>query len=52
MFLGILLGLDFEKPFKGTNDAVGLVRNCDKMIGGQFEAGLANLKSVCQSPTN
>jgi hypothetical protein len=25
--------------------AIGLVMNCDKMVGTQFEQGLANLKS-------
>ncbi|HEX3627114.1 MAG TPA: SRPBCC family protein [Verrucomicrobiae bacterium] len=28
--------------------AIGLFMNCDKMIGGQFEQGLANLNSVSQ----
>ncbi|MEO8427589.1 MAG: SRPBCC family protein [Verrucomicrobiota bacterium] len=28
--------------------AVGLFMNCDKMLGGQFEQGLANLKSVTE----
>ena len=28
--------------------AFGLIMNCDKMIGGQFEQGLANLNSVSQ----
>jgi uncharacterized protein YndB with AHSA1/START domain len=36
----------------GTNNfmfkAVGLFMNCDKMLGGQFEQGLANLNSVVQ----
>jgi len=27
----------------------GLFMNCDKMVGGQFEQGLANLKSVAES---
>jgi uncharacterized protein YndB with AHSA1/START domain len=30
--------------------AIGLVMNCDKMIGGQYEQGLANLTSVVESP--
>jgi len=69
--------LDFEKPFKGTNEAafalrpegagtavewsmtgtknfifkaVGLFMNCDKMLGGQFEEGLANLQAACAAP--
>jgi hypothetical protein len=29
--------------------AVGLFMNCDKMIGGDFEKGLANLKAVAES---
>ncbi len=32
--------------------AVGLLMNCDKMVGGQFEKGLANLKSVVESATH
>ena len=34
----------------GTNNfvakAVGLVINCDRMVGGQFEQGLANMRAV------
>ena len=37
----------------GTNGfigkALGLIMNCDKMVGGQFEKGLANLNSVVQA---
>jgi uncharacterized protein YndB with AHSA1/START domain len=29
--------------------AVGLFMNCDKMVGSQFEQGLANLNSVCRA---
>jgi len=29
--------------------AVGLFMNCDKMVGGQFEQGLANLKKIAAS---
>lgn len=29
--------------------AVGLVMNCDKMVGGYFETGLANLKAVAEA---
>jgi uncharacterized protein YndB with AHSA1/START domain len=29
--------------------AMGLVMNCDKMVGGQFENGLANLKSIVET---
>jgi hypothetical protein len=28
--------------------AMGLVMNCDKMVGGDFERGLANLKSIVE----
>jgi len=30
--------------------AIGLFMNCDKMVGGQFEQGLANLNSASQQP--
>lgn len=29
--------------------AVGLVMNCDKMVGGYFETGLANLKAAAET---
>ncbi len=29
--------------------AVGLVINCDKMVGGQFEKGLADLKTIVEA---
>jgi hypothetical protein len=29
--------------------AVGLVMNCDKMVGGNFEQGLANLKELAEN---
>jgi hypothetical protein len=29
--------------------AMGLFMSMDKMIGGDFERGLANLKSVCEA---
>ena len=29
--------------------AIGLVMNCDKMIGGMFEKGLESLKSVSEA---
>ena len=32
--------------------AIGLFMNCDKMVGGQFETGLANLKSVMEATAN
>lgn len=28
---------------------IGLVMNCDKMVGGQFEEGLANLKALAEA---
>lgn len=38
----------------GQNNFIGkamsLVMNCDKMMGGQFEQGLAQLKSVVENP--
>jgi len=30
--------------------AVSLCMNCDKMVGGQFEKGFANLKTVVETP--
>ena len=30
--------------------AVGLLMNCDKMVGGQFEKGFENLKAVVAAP--
>ncbi len=39
----------------GTNNfmskAIHLALNMDKMVGGQFEEGLANMKSVLEAPT-
>ena len=32
--------------------AVGLFMNCDKMVGGQFEQGFANLKALVETPAN
>jgi uncharacterized protein YndB with AHSA1/START domain len=29
--------------------AMGLIMDCDKMLGGQFEQGLANMKSVAEN---
>jgi hypothetical protein len=31
--------------------AVGLFMNCDKMVGGMFEEGLANLKTIAEAGT-
>jgi hypothetical protein len=36
-------------PNSFVSKVVGLVVNMDKMIGGQFEEGLANLKRVSES---
>jgi Polyketide cyclase / dehydrase and lipid transport len=37
----------------GTNNfmakVMGLIMNCDKMVGGQFEKGLADLKAVAEA---
>lgn len=30
--------------------AVGLVMNCDKMVGAQFEKGLASIKALAEAP--
>jgi uncharacterized protein YndB with AHSA1/START domain len=30
--------------------AFGLIMNCDKMVGGQFEQGFANLKALVEKP--
>jgi uncharacterized protein YndB with AHSA1/START domain len=35
-------------PFMGK--LMGLVMNCDKMVGSQFEEGLAKLKSLAEKP--
>ena len=38
----------------GTNGFIGkcmgLIMNCDKMVGGQFEKGFANLKAIVETP--
>jgi Polyketide cyclase / dehydrase and lipid transport len=40
----------------GTNNfmgkVMGLIMNCDKMVGGQFEQGLASLKAVVEANKN
>ena len=36
-------------PFLGK--LMGLVMNCDKMVGSQFEEGLAKLKGVAEKPS-
>ena len=39
----------------GKNDfmgkAISLVMNCDKMVGAEFEKGLANMKAIVESPS-
>jgi uncharacterized protein YndB with AHSA1/START domain len=35
---------------KFVGKAIGLIMNCEKMIGGQFEQGFANLKTIVESP--
>jgi hypothetical protein len=30
--------------------AMSLVMDCDKMVGGQFEKGLASIKSIAEAP--
>ena len=37
---------------QGVGKVFGLIFNCDKMLGGQFEKGLANLKSLVESGKN
>ena len=32
--------------------AVSLFMDCDKMVGGQFEQGLVNMKSIVEKPSN
>ena len=36
-------------PFLGK--LMGLVMNCDKMVGSQFEEGLAKLKGLAEQPS-
>lgn len=40
----------------GTNDFIGkafnLVFDCDKMVGGQFEKGLENLRGIVENPAS
>lgn len=36
-------------PNNFVGKAVGLLMNCEKMVGGQFEQGLANMKSVVEN---
>ena len=34
---------------QGVGKVFGLIFNCEKMLGGQFEKGLASLKSVVEA---
>ena len=47
-------GTTMTWTMEGTNGfmgkAIGLIMNCDKMIGDQFEQGFANLKSIVEKP--
>lgn len=38
-----------RQPFMGK--LMGLVMNCDKMVGGQFEEGLSKLKKLVETPS-
>jgi uncharacterized protein YndB with AHSA1/START domain len=40
--------MDGERPFIGK--VMGVVCNMDRMVGGQFEKGLAKLKAIVESP--
>ena len=37
---------------QGVGKVFGLIFNCDKILGGQFEKGLANLKGIVESGKN
>ncbi len=47
-------GTEVTWTMSGTNGfmgkAMGLIMNCDKMVGGQFEKGFDNLKKVVEKP--
>src|SRR3990172_3975032 len=53
----IRIKLDFTKPFEATNTtefifiakAFCLFMSMDKMVGGQFEKGLASMKSIAEA---
>jgi Polyketide cyclase / dehydrase and lipid transport len=40
----------------GTNDfmgkAISLIMDCDKMVGGEFEKGLASMKAIVEAPSD
>lgn len=40
--------MDGKNNFMGK--LIGLVMNCEKMVGEQFEKGLAKLKTVVEKP--
>jgi polyketide cyclase/dehydrase/lipid transport protein len=42
--------MEGRQPFIGK--LMSLFINCDKMVGKEFEAGLANLKSLAEKPSN
>jgi hypothetical protein len=35
-----------------VSKTMGLIMNCDKMVGGDFEKGLASLKSIVETTVN
>jgi hypothetical protein len=41
-----------DGPTHFLNKVMTVFMNMDKMIGGQFDAGLANLKAVAEAPAN
>ena len=46
----VAIKLDFLKPFEGHNSAtiMHVFINMDRMVGTDFEAGLANLKTAAE----
>ncbi len=44
----VAIDLDFVKPFEAHNKVVHVVFDMSSMVGGQFEAGLANLKALAE----
>jgi len=45
-----ILQTDCTLPVAEMGKAVGLVMNCDKMVGEKFEQGFANLNAVVAAP--
>ncbi len=43
------IDLVFEKPFKARNDTVFSLCKMDKLLGNDFEKGLAGLNSVAET---